>query len=208
MSTPYTRSLVRLNTDKRILALREGAKERRNPSADDETLNYLLFTVRCLKPKRILEIGTAEGISGAAMLLEAPDAHLTTIECDEGMYRRAKKNFEELGLSERVECVFADAADVITSLEKPFDLIFLDGPKAQYLHYLPDLKRLLVKGGVLFADDVLLFGWVSGEEPVPDKRRSIVRKIKEYLEAVSADEELLTSVLHLGNGVAVSVKRN
>ena len=202
----YTASLVRLKTDARIAAMRESAKDRRDPVCADETLNYLLYTVKSLRPRRILEIGTAEGLSGAAMLSALPDAVLTTVEIDEALYLRAKKNFEEFGLSSRAHCILGDAAGVLNALDGTFDLVFLDGPKAQYLKYLPDIKRLLREGGVLFADDVLLYGWVSGKVPVPQKRHSIVAKLREYLDAVSRDEELITSVLDIGEGVAVSVK--
>lgn len=203
----YTASLVKLKTDARVAAMRERAKDRRNPACEDETLNYLLYTVEVLRPAHILEIGTAEGLSGAAMLLAAPQARLTTVEIEEELYLQAKKNFQALGLSSRVHCILGDAAEVLNALDGVFDLVFLDGPKAQYLKYLPDIKRLLRTGGVLFADDVLLYGWVDGRVPVPQKRRSIVGKLREYLSAVSGDEELITSVLDIGEGVAVSVKR-
>lgn len=207
MTSEYIRSLTRLRTDGRISKLREALKDRRNPVCEDEVLNYLLMTVRALAPAEILEIGTAEGLSGAAMLLEAPSARLTTIEADEDRYLKAKENFAALGLSSRARCVLGDAADVLPALDGPFGLIFLDGPKAQYVHYLPDLKRLLREGGVLIADDVLLYGWVDGREPAPKKRHSLVERIREYLVAVAEDETLITSVLDIGEGVAVSVKK-
>ena len=81
----------------------------------------------------------------------------------------------------------------------------MDGPKAQYEKYLFDIKRLLNKGGILFADDVLLFGWVSGEEETPQKRRSIVEKIRSYLDVITSDKDFHTSVLNVGDGVALSV---
>ncbi len=207
MTSEYIRSLTRLRTDERILKLREALKDRRDPVCEDEVLHYLLMTVRALAPAEILEVGTAEGLSGAAMLLEAPSARLTTIEADEDRYLKAKENFAALGLSSRARCVFGDAADVLPALDGPFGLIFLDGPKAQYVHYLPDLKRLLREGGVLIADDVLLYGWVDGREPAPKKRHSLVERIREYLVAVAEDETLITSVLDIGEGVAVSVKK-
>ena len=207
MTSEYIRSLTRLRTDGRILKLREALKDRRDPVCEDEVLNYLLMTVRALAPAEILEVGTAEGLSGAAMLLEAPSARLTTIEADEDRYLKAKENFAALGLSSRARCVLGDAADVLPALDGPFGLIFLDGPKAQYVHYLPDLKRLLREGGVLIADDVLLYGWVDGREPAPKKRHSLVERIREYLVAVAEDETLITSVLDIGEGVAVSVKK-
>ncbi len=201
----YTASLVQLHIDERIAALRANALRREIPVADDETLQYLLLTVTALQPKRILEIGTAVGLSGAAMLRACPQAKLTTIELEEERYEEAKRNFIDLGVSERVTAHLGDAGEILAMMDGEFDFVFLDGPKAQYEKYLFDLKRLMKKGGVLFADDVLLYGWVSGEEPTPQKRRSIVDKIRSYLQAVTTDKELLTSVLDIGDGVAISV---
>ncbi len=207
MTGENIRMLFMPRIDARIEKMRQELKDRRDPVCPDEVLQYLLLTVREVVPSQILEIGTAEGLSGAAMLFEAPNARLTTVEIDEDRHKKAKKNFQEFGLSGRARCVLGDAADVLPALEGPFDLIFLDGPKAQYVHYLPDLKRLLRGGGVLIADDVLLYGWVDGRSPVPPKRHSLIDRIRDYLKAVSADEDFITSVLALGEGVAVSVKR-
>lgn len=202
----YTETLLQLRIDERLRALRGRALPGRDPSTPDEVLNYLLYTVKTLNPAHILEIGTAEGISGAAMLFAAENARLTTIESEEERFIAARKNFAELGLSERADAVWGDAGEVIDCLTGGYDLIFLDGPKAQYLRYLPRLKVLLRKGGVLFADDVLLYGWVDGREPVPVKRHSIAEKLRQYLAAVCSDPELITSILDIGEGVAVSVK--
>ena len=170
----YTASLVKLHIDEKIAARRADALARGIPVADDETLNFLLLTLRIAKPKRILEIGTAVGLSTLAMLLECPTARLTTIELEEERYQEAKKNFEEFGVTDRVTAHLGDAGEILSMMDGEFDFVFLDGPKAQYEKYLFDLKRLMKQGGILFADDVLLYGWVSGEEPTPQKRRSIV----------------------------------
>ena len=207
MSAENIRSLFGPRADGRIVKMREERKDRRDPVCPDDVLNYILLTVRALLPENILEIGAAEGLTGAAMLAEAPHARLTAIEIDEERFAAAKENFAALGLDGRARCILGDAADVLPALEGPFDMIFLDGPKAQYVHYLPDLKRLLRGGGVLVADDVLLYGWVDGSVPVPQKRHSLAERIRDYLSALAKDEDLITSVLDIGEGVAVSVKR-
>ena len=201
----YTASLVKLNIDERISARRADALSRGIPVADDETLNFLLLMLDATKHKRILEIGTAVGLSSVAMLLQCPSARLTTIELEEERYVEAKANFVDFGVSDRVTAHLGDAGEILAMMDGEFDFVFLDGPKAQYEKYLFDLKRMMKTGGLLFADDVLLYGWVSGEEPTPQKRQSIVDKIRSYLDVVTADKDFITSVLNVGDGVALSV---
>ncbi|MBQ8374256.1 MAG: O-methyltransferase [Clostridia bacterium] len=201
----YTASLVKLNIDETLASLRASALQRGIPVADDETLQFLLLTVSALRPKKILEIGTAVGLSAAAMLQACPEAKLTTIELEEERYEEAKKNFSLLGVADRVTAHLGDAGEILAMMDGQYDFVFLDGPKAQYEKYLFDLKRLMKRGATLFSDDVLLFGWVSGEEETPQKRRSIVEKIRSYLETVTNDPDFITSVLDIGDGVALSV---
>ncbi len=201
----YTASLVQLNIRPELARKRAEALARGIPVADDEGLQFLLVTLLASQPRRILEIGTAVGLSGVAMLQALPNARLTTIELEEERYVEAKRNFAEFGVSDRVTAHLGDAGEILAMMDGEFDFVFLDGPKAQYEKYLFDLKRLMKSGGVLFADDVLLYGWVDGKEPTPQKRKSIVEKIRSYLDKVTSDPELTTSVLDVGDGVAISV---
>lgn len=189
-----------------IKKLRESAFLREIPVSDDETLCFLTTLVRALKPENILELGTAIGVSGAVMLEASPHARLTTIERDKSFYDEAVGNFKKLYVDNRVTAILGDAGEEIQKLEGAFDFIFLDCAKVQYVKYLPRLKELLHAGGVLIADDVLLFGYVTGEEEVPKKRRMLVEHVKEYIAAVSSDIGLSTTVIDIGNGLAMSVK--
>lgn len=201
----YTASLVKLNIDENLSKKRAEALERGVPVCDDETLQFLLLTLKMVKPKKILEIGTAVGLSGVAMLQTLENAKLTTIELEEERYVEAKRNFAFFNVQDRVTAHLGDAGEILSMMDGEFDFVFMDGPKAQYEKYLFDVKRLLNKGGILFADDVLLFGWVSGEEEAPQKRRSIVEKIRSYLDVITSDKDFHTSVLNVGDGVALSV---
>ena len=191
--------------DERLLALRERAKAGRDPTATDETLECLLEHIEREPPARILEIGAGEGLTSCALLLFSA-AELTAIEADPLRAARARENFERFGLSERAVLYEGDAGEILPLLGGEYGLIFLDGPKAQYRRYLPDLKRLLRRGGVLFSDDVLLFGWGSGAAPIPSKRRMLAAHIQEYLRLLQADPELSTEILPIGEGLAVSTR--
>lgn len=191
--------------DDRLQALREEAKQGRDPTAADDTLAYILRLIGEEKPKKILEIGAAEGLTSCAMLMNSA-ATLTAIELDASRAQKAREHFALFGLTARVTLHEGDAGEILPLLQGEYDLIFLDGPKVQYLRYLPHCKRLLKAGGVLLSDDVLLFGWVRGEPP--KKRRMLVEHIREYLYALENDGELQTEILELGEGLAVSRKKS
>lgn len=184
-------------------ALRELAKAGRDPTAADETLDFLLGWAKEHGAERILEIGAAEGLTSTALLLET-QARVTAVEKDAARAQTARENFARFGVAERVELIEGDAGEILPLLNGEYDFIFLDGPKVQYLKYLPDCKRLLKRGGALCSDDVLLFGWVRGE--APKKRRMLVEHIREYLRALEEDGELKTTVYEYGEGLAVSIK--
>ena len=186
--------------------MRLSAFERKIPTCDDETLNFLMNHIRSAKPRKILEIGTATGVSGCAALVAHGGARLITIEKNAEFYEEAKQNFASAGLCERAELILGDAAEELSKLKGGFDLIFLDAAKAQYVKWLPQLKKLLKKGGVLLADDVLLYGYVAGETEVPPKRRALVGHIREYIAAAVSDPELSTTVINIGDGLCFSVR--
>ena len=201
----YTATLAKPHISETLRKSRAEALSRGVPVADDETLNFLLVTLASVRPVKILEIGTAVGLSAVAMLSACPDASVTTIELEEERFLEAKENFKKFDVEKRVTAYLGDAGEILSMMDGEFDFVFLDGPKAQYEKYLFDLKRLMKKGATLFADDVLLFGWVDGKEETPQKRRSIVEKIRSYLEHIVEDKSFVTSVIDIGDGVALSV---
>ncbi len=191
---------------KEIIDLREGAFAREIPVSDDETLCFLTTFLRALQPVEILELGTAVGVSGAVMLEVCGNARLTTVERNADFYAEAVENFKNLGVYGRVNALFGDAGEIISSLSGTYDFIFMDCAKAQYVKYLPVLKKLMKKGGVLAADDVLLYGYLTGEKEVPKKRKMLVEHVREYIAAATSDNELSTTIINIGNGLAVSCK--
>ncbi|MDE5766319.1 MAG: O-methyltransferase [Clostridia bacterium] len=202
-----TISLNKFKFSDLVREIRRNAFGRGIPVSSDETLAYLCTCALMAKPQSILEIGTAVGVSGICMLEQCTAAHLTTIEFNPDFATEAENNFAKAHMSDRATVVRGDAAEVLPALEGQYDFIFLDGPKVQYVKYLPQLKRLLKKSGTLFADDVLLYGWVNGERETPKKRKMLVEHIREYITAVTNDDELYTIIVDIGNGVALSEKK-
>ena len=180
------------------------------PFIRDESAKELFDICQKEKPKNILEIGTAVGYSALLMLEGAKDAFITTIEKDNERAQQAMTNFEKNGVKERVDLIVGDAGEVLPQLEdegKEFDLIFLDGPKGQYLRYLPHLKNLLCKGGLLVADNVLLHGWVKGEEFVKHKHRSMVVNLRKFLKCLEEDHDFDSKLLEIEDGMTISRKK-
>ena len=196
-------NIPRLGDD--LQKIRDEAAAREIPVSDGETLNFLATLMAALSPKNILELGTATGLS-AAVMQRASGAHITTIERDENFAAEAARNFKNLNICDKIDIICGDAGEVIKGLSGPFDFVFLDCAKVQYVKYLPEIIRLLKVGGTLVADDVLLFGYVTGERQTPKKRKMLVKHIEEYISAATNDSRLQTTILNIGNGIAMSVK--
>lgn len=172
-----------------------------------ETAAFLRQTVLLQRPQRILEIGTAIGYSGMLMLKAAPQSQLYSVELDEERISTAKRFFADEKLLSRVVFYCGDASVVVPNLSGAFDFILLDGPKAQYVEYLPFLSRLLQPNGILFCDNVLYDGMVSGEKEIKNHKGGLVGKLDLFLHKLMADNTLLSSILPVGDGVSLSIKR-
>lgn len=161
------------------------------------------------KPKRILEVGTAVGFSALLMCeYSVPDVHITTIENYDKRIPVARANFARAGRESQITLIEGDAQDVLKTLEGPFDFIFMDAAKGQYIHFLPDLLRLLEKNGVLISDNVLQDGdIIESHYAVERRNRTIHKRMREYLYTLTHHEQLITSVLPVGDGITLSVKR-
>lgn len=175
------------------------------PVIKDEGALFLETFVADKKPNKVLEIGTAIGYSGSLML-NAGASKLITIEINEESAKIAQENFYLLGLKDRVEILLGDAKDILLSLNDKFDLIFLDGPKGQYVKYLPDLMRLLKVGGYLVADNVLFRGMVKSEELIPHRYRTLVNNLRKFIFEIENNERLSTIIYDIGDGISVSRK--
>lgn len=202
-----TAGLNKLNVSEEVRKIRESAFARGIPVSSDETLQFICLQAAAAGAANILEMGAAIGASGAALLQCCPSARLTAIEKNGHFAAEAQANFDRLGLGDRVRLIEGDAADILGGLEGGYDFVFLDAAKVQYVKWLPRIRQLLAPGGLLVADDVLLYGWVNGEEQVPKKRRMLVQHIREYLEAVLSDGGLTSYVADIGDGLCISLKK-
>ena len=170
--------------------------------------SLMRFLLKLHKPARILEVGTAIGFSAILMAEYGPeDCQITTIEKYEKRIPLAKANFEASGYADRITLLEGDAADILKELEGPYDMIFMDAAKGQYIHFMPDVLRLLKTGGLLISDNVMQDGEiVESRFAVIRRNRTIHSRMREYLYELKHHKLLETSIIPLGDGVALSTK--
>lgn len=179
------------------------------PIIRQETAAFLQTMTAAKAPSRILEVGTAVGYSALLMAQVMPrECHITTIEKYKPRLPLAREHFKLAGMEERITLIEGDAGEVLEQLSGTFDFIFMDAAKGQYIHWLPRIMELLAPGGVLFSDNVLQDGdIVESRFAVERRNRTIHGRIREYLFALSHSDRLQTSIIPIGDGVALSVKR-
>lgn len=189
------------------------AKETYVPVIKRPTQNLLRFLLQMRQPEAILEVGTAIGFSALLMAeYGSKNCSITTVEKYEKRIPIAKENFKRAGRERQITLLEGDAADILRELSgkrpQSFDFIFMDAAKGQYLHFLPEVLLLLKQGGLLVSDNVLQDGdIVESRFAVTRRNRTIHSRMRDYLYALTNDEALQTTVLPIGDGVTVSVKK-
>ena len=180
------------------------------PIIRKEMESFLRVMLTITKPKRILELGTAVGYS-AILMSECIEkkSKIVTIENYEKRIPIAKQNIKDAGKEKIIELLEGDAMEIMPTLqENQFDFVFMDAAKAQYIHFLPEVMRLMKKGAVLITDNVLQEGDLIESKYVVRRRdRTIHKRMREYLEVVKNHEELETSIVPIGDGITISVKK-
>lgn len=175
-----------------------------------QTQGLLRFLLALHRPMSILEVGCAVGFSALLMSEYAPvGCRITTIEKVERRIAAAKANFRRAGRETAVTLLEGEAADLLKELAGPYDMIFMDAAKGQYLHFLPDVLRLLAPGGLLVSDNVLQDGDILESRFAVERRdRTIHGRMREYLFALTHNEALTTTILPVGDGVTLSVRND
>ena len=202
----YLHSLSR-DHEGQLLGMRAFAERERIPIIRRETESLLRTMVTAIDPDCILEIGTAIGYS-AIVMAECCDAKVTTIENYEKRIPLARENFERAGLTDRIKLIEGDAGRLLSELSGEYGFIFLDAAKGQYLNWLPDILRLMPRGGMLFADNVLQDLTVMESRFTVERReRTTHKRMRAFLHAIMHDERLESTIIPAGDGVSISVRK-
>lgn len=182
------------------------AKENNVPISFDETIKFVIDTINKENCKSVLEIGTAIGFGSISMAQNTNLDFIDTVEKDEDRYLTALENIKNRNLQHKINCINIDALDYIKNCKKTYDFIYLDGPKGQYVNYLPYLLNLLDGGGIIVADNVFFHGMVTGQTPVTAGCRSMIKGLHNFINEITTNKNLNSQIFNIGDGIALIKK--
>ena len=195
-----------------VLKLEKEAKEHRVPIMDPVSMNYVMQLIRLAQPQSILEIGTAIGYSALRMQQAAPRSKITTIEKNEQMYERAFTNIKDMNHHNKIEIIYGDAMSELTKLtllERTYDFIFIDAAKGKYKQFFELVQPLISNKGVIVCDNVLFRGYVAHKGKAEQKRlEKLAEKLRLFNEWLSYHQEYDTSIVPIGDGISISIKKD
>ena len=186
--------------------IKEKALDEHIPIIMDDTLAVIDKVLKEIKPKKILEIGTAVGYSAMCFSEYLQEGgRIDTIERDEERIAQAKENIVKVGVQEKINIIEGDAVEILPNLNEKYDMIFIDAAKGKYPFFLQESLRMLNENGIIFADNILYKGYVMSDYN-KHKQRTAVRNLREYIEEVTNNPELETEILEVGDGLAITKK--
>ena len=193
---------------KELNQIKQKALEEHIPIIMDDTLEVVDKILKEIKPKKILEIGTAVGYSAICFseYLQT-NGVIDTIERDNQRVIEAKINIEKVGVSSKINIYEGDAVEILPTLNEKYDVIFIDAAKGKYPFFLKEALRMLKPNGVILADNILYKGYVMSDYN-KHKQRTAVRNLREYIKEVTENPNLETEILEVGDGLAVSKHKN
>lgn len=197
-----------MDKDKILNEIKEEALENHVPIIEDESLDVITTILKIKKPNKILEVGTAVGYSAICFskYLEGNNSKLKTIEIKEEMYNKAKENVAKMQLEDKIEIIHSDATVYMKSIpdEEQYDVTFIDAAKGQYLVFLEEAIRLTKVGGIIIADNMLYRGRTLSDYN-EHKHRTATNRLREYLVVMREDERLDSTLIKIGDGLAISI---
>lgn len=191
---------------KTIEQIKQKALEDHIPIIMDDTLEEVGKVLEQIKPRKILEIGTAVGYSAIRFSKYlSENGYIDTIERDQERVKEARENIRDLNLENKIHIFEGDALEILPTLEGPYDVVFIDAAKGKYPIFLNEALRMLGDNGIIIADNVLYKGYVMSDYN-KHKQRTAVRGLREFLKNLEENENLKTEILNVGDGLAISKK--
>lgn len=185
--------------------IRSFGKENKVPITLDDTLSFLIQSINDNNSKEILEIGTAIGFGCVSMAENTNCTHIDTLEKDEKRFNIANENIKNKGLENKITTHLCDAMEFLKTCKKKYDFVYLDGPKGQYVNYLPHIVKLLNPNGIIFADNLNFHGMVTGEIEVTRGCRAMIKGLKNYIYEITTNPMYETKLYtKIGDGVGIT----
>ncbi len=192
-----------MNLDNHIK--QEGLKNK-VPISMDDTLCFICKTINENNFSSVLEIGTAIGYGAITIAENTNCKAIDSVEIDELRFKQAKINIANHNLENKINLHLMDALNYLKTTNKKYDFVYLDGPKGQYVNYLPYIIKILNVGGILVADNLNFHGMVTGEIPISKGCRAMIKGLKKYIQTILSHPQLKSQILQIGDGVGVSIK--
>ena len=188
--------------------IKQKALEEHIPIIMDDTLTVMEKYLKKMRPDRILEIGTAVGYSAMCFTnFLSENGKIDTIEREEDRVKEARENIKKVGVENKINIYEGDAVEILPTLNEKYDAVFIDAAKGKYPFFLKEALRLIAPSGIIFADNILYKGYVLSDYN-KHKQRTAVRNLREYIKEVSESPNLETEILEVGDGLAVSRKKD
>ncbi|MEL7647088.1 MAG: O-methyltransferase [Sedimentibacter sp.] len=201
----YIQSLIKYE-DEKLEKFRQDCLERNLPIIHKEVGQFIKLVINRLEARSIIEVGTNVGYSSIFMVnAMKPGGRVVTLERSEKFYDEALKNIKSFGLEEQIQVHLGDAVENLDNIAGTFDMAFIDAAKSYYRTFFDKCCRMMKPGGMILSDNVLYQGMIATDDLVVRRKKTLVRNMRNYLEYISNDDRFITSVLPLGDGLAVTL---
>lgn len=201
----YINSLIK-NEDEKLEEFRNECISRGLPIIHKEVGQFIKLVINQLNARNIIEVGTNVGYSSIFMSnVMENKGRVVTIERSEKFYLEAKENIKRFNLEKNIEVHFGDAVDILDHIEGSFEVAFIDAAKSYYMEFFDKCAKMMKPGSIIISDNVLYQGMIASDSLVVRRKKTLVRNLREYLEYISNDDRYVTSVLPLGDGLAVTL---
>lgn len=190
-------------TDPLLIKMQDYAKEHSVPIILPDSAAFLKTLCAMKRPERILEIGTAIGYS-AMLMHSVTNAEIVTVERDQIVYKQAVENMKAAGLDTKIHCFLSEAENALPELDGTFDFIFVDGAKAHYGEFFESSQELLNPGGFLLFDNCLYKGMVATDELMLHRKRTIVKRMRNFIRQVIDSPDFIASLVPIGDGMLLA----
>ncbi len=201
----YINSLISEENEK-LDEFRKQCEERGLPIIHKEVGQFIKLVINQLNAKNIIEVGTNVGYSSIFMSFSMNNrGKVVTMERSEKFYQEALNNIKSYNLENNIKVHFGDASEILDQIEGTYDIAFIDAAKSYYKVFFDKCSKKMKSGGIILSDNVLYQGMIASDELVVRRKKTLVRNLRNYLEYISNDDRYITSVLPLGDGLAVTL---